>query len=291
MITDFRLLVFVTVARELSFTRAAELLSVSQPAVTKHIKELERLLATPLFRRNGNRIALRAEAEQLLPKAKQILEAYQQINDLVDDANGDYAGNLRIGASSTITQYIIPEILAKFRKRYPKIQISLMSGNSEEILREVECERVDIAIVEDAHTSSSFHYELFRNDRLVLLSAKEPKGKISLQTLQKLPLVLRENGSGTLDVIERELHRYNIPRKTLNVEIQIGSSEGIVRYLKSSAAYAFMSESAARDYIDRKELHVVEIEDFKLNRSLRFVSLHGMANRLADLFREFALNN
>ncbi len=291
MISDFRLQVFVTVAREMSFTRAAEELCVSQPAITKHIKELERLLSTALFRRSGNRISLTAEGERLLPQATHILGCYQQINDSVDEANGRYSGVLRVGASTTITQYILPAILAKFRKRYPSIEIVLMSGNSEDILREVERERVDVAVVEDAHTSSAFHYEMFRSDRLVLVSAKRREGVISLEQLQRLPLVLRESGSGTLDVLERELRHYNISRKSLNIEIQIGSSEGIVRYLKSSNAYAFISESAVRDYLDRGELYVVELESLTLDRSLRFASLHGGSHRLVELFKEFAIDN
>ncbi|MFI3259908.1 MAG: LysR substrate-binding domain-containing protein [Rikenellaceae bacterium] len=293
MIVDFRLQVFVTTARELSFTRTAEELNVSQPAVTKHIKELERLLSTPLFRRSGNRISLSAGGERLLPLAKSILSGYDRLNEEFDEScDGDSLnGRLRLGASTTITQYILPEILAKFSKSYPRIEITLKSGNSEEILRGIDEERIDLALVEDAHSFPAFHYEKFANDRVVLVSANRVKHPISIDEIEKLPLILRENGSGTLDVVERELAGHNISRRSLNVVMQIGNSEGIVRYLKASKCYAFISQAAVEDYLQREELYLCEIEGVKIERELRFAMLHGTTHRLVELFKEFCLSS
>lgn len=288
MIIDFRLLVFTTVARELSFTRAAEDLCISQPAVTKHIKELERLLGVSLFRRSGNRIALSEGGERLVPYAKAVLEGYERLNDAVVESDDQLVGRLRLGASTTITQYILPDILARFKREHPTIEITLTSGNSEEILRDVEQERIDLAIVEDAHTSPSFHYETFMADRVVLVGAKKPKRAITLEELQELPLVLRENGSGTLEVVERELARHHISRRGLNVVMQIGSSEGIIRYVKASGCYAFISEAAVRDYVGRGELYVFDVEGVNIDRTMRFASLHGYSNRIVELFKEQA---
>ncbi len=291
MITDFRLLVFVTTARELSFTRAAEELCVSQPAVTKHIKELERVLSAPLFRRCGNRISLTEEGEQLLPLAKGILDGYERLNGAMSVADDEMSGRLRIGASTTITQYILPEILAKFKLKYPKLEITLMSGNSEEVLSEVERERCDIALVEDAHSSSMFHYEHFMGDKVILVCAHKRSNKITATELVKLPLILRENGSGTLDVIEKELLTHNITRRMLNIEMQIGSSEGIVRYLKSSKCYAFISKVAVADYLKRGELYQCDIEGFNIERALRFAHLHGASKHSVEIFKSFCLEN
>ncbi|MFI3278787.1 MAG: LysR substrate-binding domain-containing protein [Rikenellaceae bacterium] len=289
MITDFRLQVFDTVARELSFTRAAEVLSISQPAVTKHIKELERLLSTPLFRRSGNRIALTEQGEMLRRYVKDILDGYGRLSDAVSESRGDYYGHLKIGASTTIMQYILPDILAHFKRRYPSVEVTLIGGNSQEVLLEVESGRVDVALVEDAHTSSSFHYEHFAEDKVVMVSAHNSKESITVDKLVKLPLVLRENGSGTLEVIIRELQRHGISRRMLNIEMQIGSSEGIVRYLKLSKCYALISEAAVRDYIKRGELHVVDVDNLDIVRSLRFATLHGYRSRIVDLFITFCL--
>lgn len=290
MITDFRLLVFVVAARELSFTRAAEELNVSQPAVTKHIKELEKVLSVALFRRGGSRIKLTDEGEKLLPLAQSVLQGYSAIGDAMAQSNGEYSGRLKIGASSTIAQYILPNILAKFRKTYPAIEIILMSGNSEKILSELEQERIDLALVEDAHTSSTFHYEEFAQDDLILVSPNKRPQTIDLEGFKRLHFVLRENGSGTLDVIERELAKHNITRRMLNVEIQIGSSEGIVRYLIASKCYAYISRAAVSDYLSRGDLYITDVEGINIKRSLRFASLHGRNHRLSELFKEFCHN-
>lgn len=287
MIVDFRLLVFVTVARELSFTRAAEELYISQPAVTKHIKELERLLSMPLFRRNGRSIVLTEGGGRVLPIAKEIISAYQQISDKTEVSDSEFTGRLRLGASTTISQYILPEILARFKSEYPRIEVTMISGNSEEILKGVEKEKIDLAMVEDAHSSTTFHYSKFATDRIILVSANKHTKAISVDELVTLPLVIRENGSGTLDVLERELSKVNIQRRTLNIVMQIGSSEGIVRYIKSAGCYAFLSEAAAQEYIKRKELYICDIKGVKLNRALRFATLHGYTNRALEIFREF----
>lgn len=288
MITNIRLQAFITTARELSFTRAAEELCISQPAITKHIKELERILGVPLFRRNGNRINLTEEGERLLPYAQSVISSYQQMCDVVMSETGDLSGRLRLGASTTITQYILPTVLAQFREEYPRVEVTLVSGNSEEILHFVETERVDLALIEDAQRLTTFHYEHFAEDRVVLVSAQKQRQAITLDELQKLPLVLRENGSGTLNFVEHELSKHNISRRSLNVSIQIGSSEGIMRYLKSSRCYAFISEAAAREYIERGELYECHIEGVKLRRELRFASLQGNNTRLIELFKEYA---
>lgn len=287
MITDFRLQVFVTVARELSFTRAAEELNISQPAITKHIKELEKMLSVALFRRGRNRITLTEDGERLLPLVKSVLRGYEAIGEAVMSESSDYVGRLRIGASTTIAQYILPDILARFRLEYPSIEVVLIGGNSEKILSELEQERIDIALVEDAHTSSLFHYETFMQDSIVLVSANKRPQSINLEDVKRLRLVLRENGSGTLDVVEMELMRHNITRRVLNVEIQIGSSEGIMRYLISSKCYAFISRAAVRDYLQRGDLYITDIDGLAINRSLRFVGLHGHISRLAELFKEY----
>lgn len=291
MITDFRLQVFVVAARELSFTRAAEELSVSQPAVTKHIKELEKMLSVALFKRGGSRIKLTDEGESLLPLAQSVLNGYSAIGDAMATSSGDYSGKLKIGASSTIAQYILPPILATFRKAYPAIEIVMKSGNSEEILSELEQERIDIALVEDAHTSSAFHYEQFAQDSIVLVSPNKRPQKIDLEGLKCLRLVLRENGSGTLEVIERELAKHNISRRSLNVEIQIGGSEGILRYLIASKCYAYISRAAVNEYLLRGDLYITEVESINIERSLRFATLHGRIHCLAELFKEYCYNH
>ncbi len=287
MLTDFRLQVFDVVARELSFTKAAAQLNISQPAVTKHIRELERLIGEPLFVRSGNRISLAPRGEALRPLVRDLLESYDRLNESVSASRNLYEGRLRIGVSTTIMQYILPEILAHFRKKYPAVSVVLSSGNSQEVLSELERGAIELALVEDAHQLSTFHYEEFASDQIVLTTAHGTKRELEVNGLVALPLVLREDGSGTLDVVEKELAAHEIHRRILNVEMQIGSSEAIIRYLKLSKCYAFLSLSAVQEYVDRGELRIVKVKGLNIERSLRFASLHGHMPHLVELFKNF----
>ena len=131
MLTDFRLKVFKTVADRLSFTKAAAELLISQPAVTKQINELERLLGRPLFLRHGNRISLTDDGVRLLGYTNRILALYGELRDAFLDEQGMLAGEIHLGASTTLSQYVLPGLLARFRKQYPDIRVTLFSGNTE----------------------------------------------------------------------------------------------------------------------------------------------------------------
>lgn len=290
MLTDFRLKVFVVVARMMSFTRAAAELNVSQPAVTKHIKELERLVGGALFLRQGNSISLTDRGVSLLPYAKEILDKYDAMCESIAVADNTFNGTIRLGASTTIAQYVLPAILAKFRKFYPRIDVILTSGNSEDIAKAVIDEQLDIAMVEDDSTNHSLHYEHFADDEIVLVTATKCRDEISVNDIISLPLVVRENGSGTLSVMEKALAKHHIARRNLNIVMQLGSSEGIIRYLLNSDSYAFISIAAASDYLRSGLLKVVDIDNLTINRTFRFVSLHGKHGRLTDTFKQFCKN-
>ncbi len=196
-----------------------------------------------------------------------------------------------MGASTTIIQYILPSILAQFKRAYPQIEIHLIGGNSEEITADVARQRLDFALVEGGATSSAFHYETFAKDRLVLVSACKSPQKVEVKDIPTLPLVIRESGSGTLDVLERHLLSHHISLRSLNVAMQIGSSEGIIRYLRASNCYAFISQSAVREHIESGRLTEVKVDGLEILRPLRMLSLHGHRGRLIDLFMEFCIKN
>ena len=291
MITDFRLQVFKTVAERLSFTRAAEELYVSQPAVTKHVRELEKQVGGALFIRNRGRIALTERGELLLKYAREILASYRSMNEAFAETDVSFAGTLRIGASTTVSQYVLPECLARFKKLYPHIRIAVFNGNTEQIEAWVACGDVDIGVIEGDSTHPSLHYTLFRQDEIVLVTTagnnRFRKDEIALSELVGLPLVLRENGSGTLSVVEHALSAKGIARNALQVEMQLGSTEGIKRYLYSADIFAFLSVAAVSDELASGRLRVVEIEGLRIDRSFRFAVLHGECSRLGTLFISF----
>lgn len=287
MITDFRLTVFITVARTLSFTRAAAILNVSQPAISKHIKELEADFAEPLFNRKGSAITLTPKGQSIIPLVEAILEGYSSLSEAIEEDDHSYNGLLRVGASTTIAQYVLPEILAKFDRQYPNIRLVVIDANSDEVVRMLQRKEIDIALVEGDSRSSSVHYTPFLEDDIVLVSTTEHKRKLRLDEVEKLPLVIREEGSGTLSVIISALRGVGVPRKRLNIKMQLGSSGAILRYVRSSKDYAFVSARVAQEYILRSELFVNHVEGLNISRCFQYVSLHGQSGRLANLFMEF----
>ena len=295
MLTDFRLKVFKTVADRLSFTKAAAELLISQPAVTKQINELERLLGKPLFLRHGNRISLTDDGVRLLEYANRILALYGELRDAFVEEQGAFSGEIRLGASTTLSQYVLPGVLAKFRKLYPDVRVTLFNGNTEQIERQIADGKLDFGMIEGTASNPALHYELFMDDELVLVTSASntsfTREEITAADLPALPLVIRENGSGTLDVLSRELSRHGLSLRQLHIEMQLGSTESIKHYLFYSDTFAFVSVQAVLDELAANRLRVVEVGDMELVRRFSFVTAHGQRSRLTDLFKQFCLNH
>lgn len=295
MITDFRMQVFLTVLDTLSFTRSSSLLSITQPAVTKHIKELERQLGCALFLRRGSSIEPTSEALRLKAFAERVIDSYLALNQAFTSNNDSMQGSLNLGASTTIAQYLLPKILSNFKQHYPNIKITLRGDNSQEINNKIIARKLDFGMVEDNQTHPSLHYQPFLSDKIVLVCDQKLKTStkkvISKEELLTLPLVIREFGSGTLEVIEHHLNKQHINLRELNIEIQLGSSESIIRYLLNSKCYAFISETAVSEYLENKKLKVINVKNLNIERKFRFVSLHSNMSQQAQYFQDFCLSN
>ena len=233
---DYRDSVFMSVAEKLSFSKAANDLNISQPAVTRHIKELEERYKTTLLERKGNKIYLTKAGEKVYNAFKEIAQQYRNLDFEIGQLHSSISGEFKIGASSTISQYVIPKVIASFHKRYPKIQIYLMNGNSFEMEKLLLDNQVDIALVENNSTQSGIRYKDFLDDELIVVTGKNSvyakREIISKDDLMQIPIVLREQGSGTLEVIKQKLSQQNINFENLNTLIHLGSTESIKNFLQ-----------------------------------------------------------
>ena len=292
MITDFRLNVFLTVARTLSFTKTATILCVSQPSISKHIKELESEIGESLFVRGGNKIVLTEKAKMIIPLVQKIMEEYHALNEAITQNLKELSeGTLHIGASTTISQYVLPSILARFGKQYPNIKLSVRSANSDEIMELLLKKEIEIALIEDDHKHNAVCYRHLAHDTLVLVSTMRHKKALEKSDLSSIPLLIREDGSGTLSVILRALNDVGISRKTLNIKIQLGSSTAIIGYLKESNTYAFVSSRIVQKLVEKGILNIIKINELEIKREFRFATLHGQGGRLITLFEEFCITH
>jgi DNA-binding transcriptional LysR family regulator len=292
---DFRLKVFHTVAQRLNFTKAAEELSITQPAVTKHIHEIETYFRIKLFQRNGSKIKLTAAGETLLQHTERLFEIYRNIEFDLGSLTQRQSGTLRVGASTTIAQYVLPPHLAAFSKKFQDIKVQLISNNTEQIENALINHKIDFGIIEGYSKRAQLKYTEFIKDEIVLIARTNhpltKKGSISLAELQKLPLILREHGSGSLEVILLTLKKAGIKPSDLTIEMRLESTESIKSYLMNSDCLAFVSIHSIIRELKNKELSIIDIKNFSIDRYFYFVKQQGEALALPDLFSRFLLNN
>ncbi|PSK89588.1 LysR family transcriptional regulator [Taibaiella chishuiensis] len=290
---DFRLQVFYTVAKRLNFTRAAEELCITQPAVTKHIHELEAYFKVKLLDRKGNKTLLTAAGETLLQQTEALQLLYRNMEFEMSAHVRKHKGQLRIGASTTVAQYVLPQVLAAFRKKFPDITVSLTTGNTEQTERALEHREIDLGVIEGHSRKAQVRYTEFIRDELVLVSRVQnplaAKASISAEELKQIPLLLREPGSGTLEVLAHALKPLHIKTGDLKKEMQLSSTESIKRYLLHSDSMAFVSIYAVLKELELRECCVIDVTGLDINRHFYFIEPQGQTPALPALFKRFAL--
>jgi DNA-binding transcriptional LysR family regulator len=285
---DYRLKVFLTVATRLSFTKAAAELFITQPAVSKHIQELEEEYKVKLFDRTGSKTSLTKAGNQLVKQSKSIFEIYREIDFEMSALINEQRGLLRLGASTTISQYIIPPLLALFHQEMQDIKVTLLNGNTEQIENALLNKEIETGIVEGKSKNKAIKYTPFLKDELVLVcnssNALAEKEDLTKEDLVHLRFLMREQGSGTLEVIEYALKPMKIKISDLIVEMQLGSTESIKSYLMNSNCVAFISIHAIEKELKNKELVILDVDSLIIERSFYIISLQGKTDTLADLF-------
>jgi len=289
---DFRLKVFYTVAKRLSFTKAAEELFISQPAVTKHIHELEQQLGMALFERIGNKITITPAGRIVMRYADEIFTSYRNLEYDINQLKHERGGRLQIGASTTIAQYFIPPLLARFNQRYPEIKTSLISNNSEQIEQDLLEKNIQLGIIEGSSRNPQLKYTEFAKDEIALIgnvNYSYGAGEVlTAAELMAIPLLVREQGSGTLEVITEELKRLKLKLTDLNIAMYMSSTESMKSYLHHAPGAAFLSLQAVSRELEAGEFKILPVKNFKLVRQFQFTHLQGQQDKLAQLFMRFA---
>jgi DNA-binding transcriptional LysR family regulator len=290
---DFRLKVFYTVAKRLNFTKAAAELFITQPAVTKHIHELEAHFKNSLFERSGNKkIVLTQAGETLLQHTEQLFGIYRDMEYDMNALIQSHNGVLRIGASTTVAQYVIPPLLAQFHQKFKNVQVSLITANTEDIEQALLDKKIELGIIEGMSRNQQIKYDEFLQDEIVLISSIRnkliKKDVIKPEELKNYALLLREPGSGTLEVIAHALKPHGIKLSDLQIEMQLGSTESIKAYLLQSNCLAFISIHAILKELKNNECRIIDVKGLSITRPFYFIQPHGHKESLAELFIRFA---
>lgn len=291
---NFRLRVFYSVATFCSFTKAAEEMFITQPAVTKNIKELESELNIRLFNRIANKITLTEAGRLLLHYTEHVLTLDKKFMFDLGVLKQKFAGDLKLGASTTIGQYVLPAILAQFNREHPDIELSLLNDNTQRIETALVEKVLDLGIIEGNSRSSQLKYIPFLKDEIVaVVHVSQPlfeKDEITLEELKKTPLVLREIGSGSLEVITDKLKQKGVKLKDLNVVMHLGSTESIKTFLANSNSIGLISINAVSKEIANGEFKIIDITDFEIERNFYFIHLHGVPSGFTEMFIQYALS-
>lgn len=269
MIENFRIRVFRAVAEHLNFSRAAEELLLTQPAVTQQIKALEEELGVPLFDRGGGHIVLTPGGTALLPFAEKMKALGEEAVAAVAGAYGRQAGELSIGASQTIGQYLLPTFIAGFLKINPKVQVRACSGNTDQMLEALLAGEIQLALIEGPELRRDVHIEPFMEDHMVLVvpaSHEWADHEIALDDLKGEPLLMREFGSGSRRVVEQALTSAGLRPKDLTISMELDSTEGLLNAVEAGLGVTFVSRWAVRNQLSLGTVKLARIAGLKLAR-------------------------
>ena len=288
---NFRLKVFRTVAEHLNFRKAAEHLFLTQPAVTLQIKALEDDLGVRLFDRAANSVALTPQGTLLLGYATKIATLVSEAEQELGAEDGKVSGELSLGVSTTIAQYVLPRLLGAFLDEHPRVQFSLHSGNTDEVVHLLLESKLSIGLIEGPARDRGIRTEHFMQDELVLITPRAfESNRLSRDQLLASSLLMREHGSGSRHVVETALEKAGLRLKTFKKVMDLDSTETIKSAVEAGLGIGFVSRWAISKELELGALKIAEVTGLRIVRHFSLVSRTGPKPQgPAGAFRTFAL--
>lgn len=272
---DHKLKVFCTVAETKSFSKTSEIIHLTQPAVSLQIQALEELYETKLFDRSSGTINLTPSGEILYKYAKQILSLYAEASKEISKITGFIKGCVKIGAGTTVGNYILPAVAVDFKKRHPKIRVSISIGNAKRVLDLLNASMIDLGIISEMPGKSKFNVEPIISDELcVICSADHPLSKhkvVSIYDIIKEPFVIREEGSSTRVIIERFLAEHGLSISDLHIALIMGSTGSIKEAVERGIGIAIVSKWSIRKEVSCGNLRILKLKEGKITRNFYVV--------------------
>jgi len=253
---------FYLVVKMKSFTRAAEALNVTQPAVTIQVKSLEKSLNIQLIQHLGKRVQLTEAGELLYQYAEKIFDLVSDADEKMRDFKKLMRGTLQIGTTKNYARYIMPALLSEFQRRFPRIKVILDEGNSEDMAKSVLEKKNELALISQLNLDRKIKSIFFSTVEFVLVVSPEhrfsQRKSISLRELNGEPVILREKGSGSRAAILRKFQEYGI---WPSVIIEASSLDFIVGYVKQNKGVSFMFEPDIREELEKGTLKIIPVEE------------------------------
>ncbi|GAC1301939.1 MAG: LysR family transcriptional regulator [Ktedonobacteraceae bacterium] len=287
-VTLYQLRVLLVVARHRNYTHAAEELYLSQPSVSAHVHELERLLGLPLFEQVGKRLVLTQAGEVLVSHAQKMLAGIEEAANALARLRHIETGCLSLSASTTVGNYVLPKVLGIFHARYPGVELVLDLKNSEEVCEEVRQGRRELGLIESdlGPADTDLLLTVYREDELLLIVPPwhpwAGLGSVPITALAQAILLWREPGSGTRRVIEEALRQANVRPP---ITMQFGSTEAMKQAVAANMGVAIISQVAVAAEVTAGWLTTVHLGEVSLRRTFHLVRRRsGHLSPIAEAF-------
>ncbi len=285
---DQQLLAFVTVADEQSFTRAAEKLHMSQPAISQLIHNLEIQLDSKLLDRTNKYVRLNEAGKVAYHHAKEILTSYHQMQRLIGDLKYDASGSLLIGSSFTFGEYVLPHVIADFRKKYPRISPNIAIMNTSSVVNRVASGDLDIGVIEGNSTNDHVEIVPFAEDTVVIVaSSNHPlvsRTCLSKDDIERETWIIREPGSGTREITDRIFATYEIHPSSV---VEYGSMQVIKESVEAGLGITIFSKWVIRKELKWNTLREIPFTDSMIHRQFSMVyRKSAFQTKASQLFRQ-----
>ena len=271
---------FITLAEVNNFTKTAELLHISQPSVSLHIKNLEKEFQTTLFIRSPKSVQITPTGQILYERAKQILATYDAAKDEIVAHYHAVQGTLVIGASFTIGEYVLPPILARLQQQFPQLELQIIIGNTEEIIQLAKLLQIDIGLIEgQSHEQELIIHPFMQDELFIVASSNHPltnRSSITVSELQQQNWIAREPGSGTRIYLEHLFRAYSLHVKSL---LTISSNQGVKESVIQGLGLSLLSRCVIERELKNGDLAIVSLEGQPFTRTFSYLYSPTMKNK------------
>ncbi len=283
---DFRMQTFLTVCRTMNFTRAAEELHITQPAVSQHMHYLERAYGTTLFRYAGKQLHLTEQGEVLRKAAATMLHNERKLREELQTMA--QKRRLDFGATLTAAEYIIARPIAKYTRQHPEVELHMAVADTQELLELLDAGQLDCALIEGFVEKNAYEWTCYRTEELIAVCSAadaDVADVCSMEALLRRRILLREYGSGTRAVLEHALEAQNISVRDFAGLVEVSSINVIKAMAEEGCGIAFLYESAVRRELQNGSLHRIWLSDVRIEHDLTCVWQKG--SLFADAYRAF----
>lgn len=288
---DFRMETFLTVCRYMNFTRASEKLNITQPAVSQHIRFLEKHYNTKLFRYEGKKLRLTGAGEILRNASLAMMHDEQSMQNEMQKTEQE--AEIRFGATRTIGDAVMGQVLEKYLARYPQARIHMEVENTHDLLVRLDEGRIDFALVEGFFKKTEYDFQIFSREKYIAVCSPDYTFRDTPDCIEKLfqeRLLLREEGSGTREVLERCLEAHNLSIQDFAKRMEVGSMQTIKELTKAGCGITFLYEVAVREELESGMLRKIPLRDFQVSHEFTFIWRRGSiyAEQYREVFRRFS---